>query len=60
MDPHASLGPIPVFVGLCCFDIQASQYRREQLGDCLDTATLRPPVENFRDDFRFAASRIVR
>ena len=39
VDPHASLGPIPVFVFCRCFDIQAGKYRRQQLTDGTDAST---------------------
>ncbi len=34
VDPHAGLGPIPVFVFFRCFDVQAGKYSRQQSTHC--------------------------
>ena len=59
-DPHASSGPTPVFMLLLCSDLQAGEYGRQQFADGHATAmTMRLPLQDIRDDFRFAAARVV-
>ena len=39
VDPHTSLGPIPLLVFCSCCDTQAGKYRRQQLTDGTDAST---------------------
>ena len=60
VDPHTRSGPIPVFVFFCCFDLQASQYCRQQGADGHATSTMiRVLLQNLGDDLSFAVTRVV-
>ena len=59
VEPHTSLGRVPVSVCFFCSDLQTSQNRRQHLADGLDATTTCVLLQDLCDNLGFMVARIV-